>query len=362
MPRLPPSASLYKSLPESPVDDRTNPFLSVKIEKPSPDDQTHESALQLDVIPQLSSLPALELEPDLSSDPVSSTPVEMPSKEEQVLSNTEEKNEEVAHDIDSMKEGLISHYSVVLDALQESSKVLEELNLNADHSPPPVDSGDPSFDILEVEPLEATQESNNEVPGVDSHETNMSCVISDAASQQPEPWAVPLPNSRAPTPQAHLTPLPDSPPGTPDPLITPLPNSPTPVVQPELESPPTVVRPEPRPPPMRRHAYQVIRAYDLFKGGPHPDAVPYASKADRARWAAANPDVKTTGKEDVVEVEEEFRYWKGLAYAVSEAERPHVQVVGDLVLFRSIDQFKGSYLLIWNWKTKAKQVLVSPMS
>lgn len=361
MPRLPPSASLYKSLPESPVDDRTNPFLSVKIENPSIDDQTQESALQLDVVPQLPSLPALELEPDLSSDPVSSPPVEVPSKEEQVLSNAEEKNE-VAHDIDSMKEVLVSHCSVVLDALQEPSKVQKELNLDADLSPPPVDSGDPSFDILEVEPLEATKGSNNEVPGADSHETNIGWVISAAASQQPEPWAVPLPNSRAPTPQAHLTPLPDSPPGTPDPLVTPLPNSPTPVVQPELESPPTVVRPEPRPPPMRRHAYQVIRVCDLFKGGPHPDAVPYASKADRARWAAANPDVKTTGKEDVVEVEEEFRYWKGLAYAVSEAERPHVQVVGDLVLFRSIDQFKGSYLLIWNWKTKAKQVLVSSMS
>src|SRR5258706_9141781 len=317
MPRLPPSASLYKSLPESPVDDRTDPFLSLKIEKPSLDDQTQESALQLDVVPRPSSLPALELEPGLSLDPVSSTLVEVPSKEEQVLSNAEEKNEEVAHDVDSMKEGLISHYSVVLDALQESSKVLEELNLNADLSPPPVDSGDPSFDILEVEPLEATQMSNNEALGADSHETNMGWILSAAASQQPEPWAVPLPNSRAPTPQAHLIPLPNSPPGTPDSLITPLPNSPTPVVQPGPESPPPIVfRPEPRPPPMRRHAYQVIRVYDLFKGGPHPDAVPYASKADRARWAAANPDVKTTGKEDVVEVEEEFRYWKGLAYAV----------------------------------------------
>lgn len=361
MPRLPPSASLYKSLPESPVDDRTDPFLSVKIDNPSPDDQTQESALQLDVVPQPSSPPALEVKPELSLDPVSSTPVGVPSKEEQVPENAGEENEEVVHDIDSMKEGLIDHHSVVLDALQESSKVLEELDLNAALSAPPVDSGDPSFDTLEVESLEATQGSNNEAPGADSHETNAGWVISAAALQQPEAWAVPLPNSRAPTPQAHLIPLPNSPPGTPDPLVTPLLNSPTPV-QPELESPPIVVRPEPRPPPMRRHAYQVIRVYDLFKGGPHPDAVPYASKADRARWAAANPDVKTTGKEDVVEIEEEFRYWKGLAYAVSEAERPHVQVVGDLVLFRSIDQFKGSYLLIWNWKTKAKQVLVSPMS
>jgi len=361
MPRLPPSISLYKSLPESPVDDRTDPFLCVKIEKPSLDDRTQESALQLNVVPQHSSLPALEVKPELSLDPVSSAPVSAPSKEERVFEHAGEKNEEAAHGIDSMKEGLIDHYSVVLDALQESSKVLEEVDPNAALSCPPVDSEDPSFDILEAEPLEATQGSNNETPGADSCEGNVGWEFSAAASQQPEPWAVPLPKSRPPTPQAHLIPLPDSPPGTPDPLVTPLPNSSTPV-QPELESPPVVVRPEPRPPPMRRHAYQVIRIYDLFKGGPHPDATPYASKADRARWAAANPDVKITGKGDVVEIEEEFRYWKGLAYAVSEAERPHVQVVDDLVLFRSIDQFKGSYLLIWNWKTKAKQVLVSSMS
>jgi hypothetical protein len=361
MPRLPPSISLYKSLPDSPVDDRTDPFLSVKTENPSLDDQTQESALQLDVVPLFSSLPALEGEAELSLDPVSSTPVEVPSKKEQVLENAGEKNEDVAYDIDSTKEGLIGHDSVVLDALQESSKVLEEVDLHAALSLPPVDSEDPSFDTLEVEPLEATQGSNNETLGADSRETNVGWAFSTAVSQHPEPWAVPLPNSRPLTPQAHLIQLPDSPPGTPDPLVTPLPNSSTPV-QPELESPPIVVRPEPRPPPMRRHAYQVIRVYDLFKGGPHPDAVPYASKADRARWAAANPNVKTTGKEDAVEIEEEFRYWKGLAYAVSEAERPHVQVVDDLVLFRSIDQFKGSYLLIWNWKTKAKQVLVSSMS
>ena len=361
MPRLPPSASLYKSLPESPVDDRTDPFLSVKIEKSLLDDQTQESALQLDIVPQLTSPAALEVEPELPSDPVSSTPVEGPSKEDQVLENAGERNEEAARDIDSMKDGIIDHHSIALDALQDSSKVLEEVDLNAALSPPPVDSDDPSFDILEVEPLEAPQGLDNETPGADSREANASWVFSATAPQQPEPWAFPLPNSRPPTPQAHLVPLPDSSPGTPDPLVTPLPNSPTPV-QPELESPPIVVRPEPRPPPMRRHAYQVIRVYDLFKGGPHPDAVSYASKADRARWAAANPDVKATGKEDLVEIEEEFRYWKGLAYAVSEAERPHVQVVDDLVLFRSIDQFKGSYLLIWNWKTKAKQILVSPVS
>jgi hypothetical protein len=360
MPRLPPSSSLYKSLPESPVDDRTDPFLSVKSDQPSLDERTQESALQLDVVPQLFSLPALEVEPELSLNPISSTPVEVPSKEGQLLENAGERNA-AAHDIDLLKEEHIGHESVVLDASQESSRALGKPDLNAALSPPPVDPEDPSFDVLEVGPLEATQVLNNETPGADLREINASWVFSDALPQQSEPWAIPLPNSPPPTPQAHLIPLPDSPSGTPDPLVTPLPNSPTPV-QRDLESPPIVVRPEPRPPSMRRHAYQVIRVYDLFKGGPHPDAVPYASKADRARWAAANPDVKTTGKEDAVEVEEEFRYWKGLAYAVSEAERPHVQVVDDLVLFRSIDQFKGSYLLIWNWKTKAKQVLVSPMS
>jgi len=361
MPRLPPSTSLYKSLPESPVDDRTDPFLSVKSDKPSVDDQTQESALQLDVVPQLSPLPAIEAKPKLPLDPVSSTPVEDPPKEEPMLENAGERNEEATHDITSLKGGLIGHDSVVPDAFQDSSRVLKEPDLNMALSPPPVDSEAPSFDIFEVEPLAATQESNNEAPGADSRDTDASWVFSAAVPQQPAPWAVPLPNSPPPTPQAQLIPLPDSPSGTPDPLVTPLPNSPAPV-QPDLDSPPVVVRPEPRPPTMRRHAYQVIRVYDLFKGGPHPDAMPYASKADRARWAAANPDVKTTGKEDVVEAEEEFRHWKGLAYAVSEAERPHVQVVDDLVLFRSIDQFKGSYLLIWNWKTKARQVLVSPMS
>ena len=363
MPRLPPSASLYKSLPESPVDDRTDPFLSVKLDKPSLGDQTRESALQLDIVPQCSSLPALEIEPGQSLDPVSSTPVEVPSKGEQVTENTEDRNEEAAHDFDSLKEELVGSNSVAPDILQESSMVIGEPDLSAAPSHPPLDSGDPSFDSLEIEPLAATQESNKETPGTDSCETNASWVISTAAPQPPEPWAVPLPNSPPPPPHPHLIPLPDSPSGTPNPLVTPLPNSPVPV-EPDLESPPIVVRapPEPRSSPMRRYAYQVIRVYDLFKGGLHPDAAPYASKADRARWAAANPDVKVTGKEDLVEVEEEFRYWKGLSYAVSEAERPHVQVVGDLVLFRSIDQFKGSYLLIWNWKTKARQILVGPIS
>jgi len=361
MPRLPPSASLYKSLPESPVDDRTDPFLSVKLDK-LPDDQTQGSALQLNVIPQLSSLPALEVEPELLLDPVSSTPIGDPSKEERTLEDAGERTE-AGRDIDSLKEALVGHSPIVLDELQEPSKVIEEPDLNATLSPPPVESEDPPFDSLEVDPLAATQQLNNETPGADPCETNTSWVFSAAAPQQPEPWAVPLPNSPPPIPHPHLIPLPDSPSGTPNPLVTPLPNSPVPV-EPDLEPSPIVVRapPEPRPPPTRRYAYQVIRVYDLFKGGPHPDAVPYASKADRARWVAANPDVKMTGKEDAVEVEEEFRYWKGLSYAVSEAERPHVQVVDDLVLFRSIDQFKGSYLLIWNWKTKAKQVLVSPMS
>lgn len=362
MPRLPPSNSLYKSLPESPVDDRTDPFLSIKLDKLPLDDQTQESALQLDVVPQPPSLPALTVEPEPYLDPVSSTPADVPSKEEQILENAGVKNE-AAYDLDSLKEERIGHESVVLGASQESSKVIEELNLNAALSPPPRESEDLSFDSLEVEPLAATLESNNETPGTDPHEANASWIFSAAAPQQPEPWAVPLPNSPPLTPHPHLIPLPDSPSGTPNPLVTPLPNSPMPV-EPDLESPPIVVRAqqEPRAPPTRRYAYQVIRAYDLFKGSPHPDAMPYASKADRARWEAANSDVKTTGKEDVVEVEEEFRYWKGLSYAVSEAERPHVQVVDDLVLFRSIDQFKGSYLLIWNWKTKARQVLVSTMS
>lgn len=357
MPRLPPSASLYKPLPESPVDDRTNPLLSVKLDKPLLDNQAQESALQLDIVPQCSSLPALEIETGPSLDPVSSTPVEVPSEGEQALENTEDRNGEAAHDIDSLKKELIGCNSVAPEALQESSAVIEEPDLSAAPSHPPPDSEDPSFDSLEVEPLAATHESNKETPGTDSRETNASWGFSAAAPQPPEPWAVPLPNSPPSTPHPHLVPLPDSPSGTP------IPNSPVPV-EPDLESPPIVVRapPEPRSSPMRRYVYQVIRVYDLFKGGPHPDAAPYASKADRARWAAANPDMKTTGKEDIVEVEEEFRYWKGLSYAVSEAERPHVQVVGDLVLFRSIDQFKGSYLLIWNWKTKARQVLVSPTS
>jgi hypothetical protein len=362
MPRLPPSASLYKSLPESPVDDRTDPFLSVKLDKTLFDNLTQESALQLDIVPQLAPLLPLEVELGLSLDPVSSTAVEGPSKEEQAPEISGERNEEPAHGIDFLQEGLISHNSVVLDAIQDSTKVIEEPGLNAPFSPPPLEPEDPPSDSLQVEPL-AVFQGSNEPPGADSREANASWVFAAVVPQQPEPWAVPLPNSPPLTPHPHLIPLPDSPSGTPKPLVTPLPNSPA-AVEPDLESPPIVVRapPEPRPPPMRRHAYQVIRVYDLFKGGPHPEAVPYASKADRARWAATNPDVKPTGKEDIVEAEEEFRYWKGLAYAVSEAERPHVQVVDDLVLFRSIDQFKGSYLLIWNWKTKARQVLVSHMS